>query len=248
MASISASDLSSLDDERRWDLPEINNKFGTNAHKPTVLYIVIICDNFSPCPYYVATNLESSDPNGSLISILPFAQGGCRITSFSLWDRLCTLPSWLRVWLSETVSWRRLDQDDLRISSVQWKLVVPVPGVDGGLLQEKFGGNPTTSLLFRSTDTLTWFAACKSHMQIRHGHTWVPFCHSHKKGAGSYFFHFGIVCAPCYLPQLQFQRCTDSCQENFGYSWNVFKTQLKQSLIVSSRRCICRNAVWTDTG
>ena len=84
----------------QWDLPEINNKFVTNADKSTVLYIVI-CDNFSPCPYYAATNPEGSDPNGSLISILPFAQGGCRIISFSLWDRLCALPSWLRVWFSD---------------------------------------------------------------------------------------------------------------------------------------------------
>ena len=93
MASISASDLSSLDDERRWDLPEINNKFGTNAHKPTVLYIVIICDNFSPCPIMLRQTLKV-------------------------------------------------------------------------LIQ--------TDLLF-------------------------PFCRSHKEGAGSLLFHFGIACAPCHL-------------------------------------------------
>ena len=26
-----------------------------------------------------------------------------------------------------------------------------------------------------------------------------PFCRSHKEGAGSFLFHFGIACAPCHL-------------------------------------------------
>ena len=112
MASISPSDLSNLDDELTFcfdclqcvfangTCPKSTTNLSPIADKSTVLYIVI-CDNFSPCPYYAATNPEGSDPNGSLISILPFAQGGCRIISFSLWDRLCTLPSWLRVWFSD---------------------------------------------------------------------------------------------------------------------------------------------------